>query len=89
MTRHEIPIAEAGLKNPRHFTDAGIKAGFRYHVWEAGIAAGATLTELQQLEDGKTFSQWFRASLIAWHRTHMQVEKHATDASIKKPKKGK
>jgi hypothetical protein len=89
VTRHEVPISEAGLKNPRHFTDAGIKAGWRYHLWEAAIAAGATLEELQKLEDGQTFSQRFKANLIGWHRNHMEVEKHATDASIKKPKKGR
>lgn len=67
--------------------DAGIKAGYRYHLWDAAIAAGATLKELQVLEDGQTFSQWFKASLIAWHRAHMAIEKHATDASIKKRRK--
>jgi hypothetical protein len=46
------------------------------------------LTELKELEDGDTFSKYFKASLITWHQAHMQVETHSADASVPK-RKGK
>jgi len=67
----------------------GIQAGLRYHLWEAAIAAGATLEELQQLDQGTIFAHPFKVALLAWHGLHQEVEKHGTDASIKKPKRGR
>lgn len=53
-----------------------------YRVWEAAIAAGATLEELQKLEDGR-YSRAFLVKLVAWYNSHQQVELHTEDAKAR------
>jgi hypothetical protein len=48
-----------------------------FPLWEAAIAAGATLDELQRLDD---YPKPFLAKLIAWHQKHNIVRTHEQDA---------
>ena len=50
-----------------------------YRVWEAAIAAGATLEELQKLEDGR-YSRAFLIKLVAWYNCRSMVDLHTEDA---------
>jgi hypothetical protein len=54
-----------------------------FSLWEAAIAAGATLDELARLED---YPKKFRAKLIAWHGFHKLTELHSQDAAAPKGK---
>ena len=53
-----------------------------YKVWEAAIAAGATLNELQKLEDGE-YTRSFLVKLVAWYNCRNMVELHTEDAKSK------
>lgn len=57
----------------------------RFAEWEAAIAAGATLEELNRLEAGY-YPTIFRARLIAWKKLHDLVLLHSEAASQPKPK---
>jgi len=46
-------------------------------LWEAAVAAGATLDELARLDQ---YPVQFQALLVAWHQKHMLVELHTADA---------
>jgi len=48
-----------------------------FPLWEAAIAAGATLDELNRLDD---YPARFQAKLIAWHQKHRIVLLHEQDA---------
>jgi hypothetical protein len=50
-----------------------------YNEWEAIIAAGATLDELQKWDAGG-YPISFKAKVIAWYNLHKLVELHASDA---------
>lgn len=50
-----------------------------FPLWEAATAAGASLDELEKLEDGG-YPVWFQAKLIAWHQLHRIVEQNKQDA---------
>jgi len=49
-----------------------------YPLWEAAIAAGATLDELAKLDK---YPSRFLAKLIAWHQKHRIVALHEQDAA--------
>jgi hypothetical protein len=51
-------------------------------LWEAAIAAGATLDELEKLDRGD-YTVGFQARLLAWHSVHNQVEMHKQDAAAR------
>lgn len=55
-----------------------------YSVFDAAIAAGATLDELSKLEK---YPKTFRAKLVAWFNYHNAIEMHSQDAANPKPKK--
>jgi len=48
-------------------------------LWEAAIAAGAGLDELEKLDRGG-YPVVFQARLIAWHQKHKIVRMHEQDA---------
>jgi hypothetical protein len=48
-------------------------------LWEAAIAAGSTLDELEKLSRGG-YPRQFEAKLIAWHQQHKIVSMHEQDA---------
>jgi hypothetical protein len=50
-----------------------------FPLWEAAIAAGATLDDLEKLDRGG-YQVDFQARLLAWHSIHNQVEMHRQDA---------
>jgi hypothetical protein len=59
-----------------------------FPVWDAAIAAGATLHELYLLDYGRplpvdgTFPQPFLGKVVAWHVLSRQVSLHSQDAQI-------
>jgi hypothetical protein len=50
-----------------------------YAVWDAAIAAGATLDELKLIDEGK-YPSWFLGKMIAWHISHKHIVSHGEDA---------
>jgi hypothetical protein len=67
----------------RSAVDPHISYSVHFSLWEAAIAAGATLDELARLED---YPKKFRAKLIAWHGFHKLTELHSQDAAAPKGK---
>jgi hypothetical protein len=55
--------------------------------WDAAIAAGATLTELHQWDNGVVFSNRFKAKVVAWHRLSSLIGTHVEDARARKMEK--
>jgi len=61
-----------------------------YAEFDAAIAAGATLTELQEWDRGKTFTIAFKEKIVAWHKLHNLIGAHSQDAArAKAAKQGK
>ena len=85
VRRYGIPIKEVYLKDA---VNPGITASMRYTIWEAAIAAGATLDELKMIDE---YPKRFLADLVAWHEAHKLVNLHgqsaAADAAKKRVKK--
>jgi hypothetical protein len=50
-----------------------------YRIWEAAIAAGATLDELAKLEEGK-YKRAFLTKLVAWYNMNTLIEVHTDEA---------
>jgi hypothetical protein len=59
-----------------------------FATWEAAIAAGASLDELQKMDRGG-YHPAFVAKLIAWHDMSRQIDNHIEDAKSRAIKKGK
>jgi hypothetical protein len=62
-----------------------------YIIWSAAIAAGATLDQLEKLEQGG-YSRAFLAKVVAWYNISRLIDLHANDAqneAIKKATKNK
>ena len=55
-------------------------------MWEAAIAAGASLIELELLDSGG-FPVRFQAKLMAWHALHQLVGLHKQDAAARAAEK--
>lgn len=84
MVRDGFPIETVSL---RHSVRTGVEFGnISYPLWDAAIAAGATLEELQRLDDG-VYSSRFQAKLVAWHKLHQLIELHSHDAAMRKAEK--
>lgn len=66
--------------------DAKISYSMEYAGWDAAIAAGATLTELERW-DRREFAKEFMAKVVAWHQNHIAIGNHLEDAA--RPKRGK
>ena len=88
VSRNGFPIEEVWLKD-------SVNTGIVYEtltfpLWEAAVAANATLDELERLDD---YPKTFLAKLIAWHQKHRIVQMHEQDAAARaaekrnKPKK--
>lgn len=75
MSRNGFPIEDVWLKD-------SVNTGIQYEtltfpLWEAAIAAGATLDELARLDQ---YPPRFLAKVIAWHQKHRIVKLHEQDA---------
>ena len=71
----------------RDSVNTGITYGsITYPLWEAAIAAGACLDELEKLDRGD-YPVKFQARLLAWHQKHMIVSANVQDAVSKASKK--
>lgn len=55
-------------------------------MWEAAVAAGATLDELCRLDDGG-YSKQFLVKLLAWKHTRDLVRIHSEDAVARAAKR--
>ena len=55
--------------------------------WEAAVAAGATLADLERWDAG-AFPREFKARVLAWHKLHGLIEAHVQDAARRAAKKG-
>lgn len=64
--------------------EAGISFSMEYLEWDAAIAAGATMDELESLPKR---SPAFRAKLIAWNEAHNLIAMHQDDAARQKAKR--
>jgi len=53
--------------------------------WQAAVAAGATLNELKDWDEGR-YSRMFMARVIAWYELHGAVQAHTESAQIKEEK---
>jgi hypothetical protein len=64
-----------------------IKHGVTYTMgfaeWEAAVAAGATLSDLERWDAGG-FPREFKARVLAWHKLHGLIEAHVAAAGRKK-----
>lgn len=82
VSRNGFPIEDVWLKD-------SVSTGIQYEtltfpLWEAAIAAGATLDELARLDE---FPTRFLAKLIAWHQKHKIVALHEQDAGARAAEK--
>lgn len=50
-----------------------------FAIWQAAVSAGATLDELQKLEDGG-YKRAFLAKLVAWYNMRNLIDLHTNDA---------
>jgi hypothetical protein len=82
VRRNGEPIKKLSIKGA---INSGITYSQSYQVFDAAIAAGATLNELKDLVGGK-YPNWFQAVLISWHDNHGAITMHQEEAS--RPKKG-
>jgi len=62
--------------------EVGIQHSISFALWEAAIAAGATLDELYRLENG-AYSGTFMAKLLVWHKYSRLISNHIEDAKAK------
>lgn len=64
----------------RDSIDTGIRFGnSTFPIFDAAVAAGATLDELEKLERGE-YSKQFLVVLLAWHEVKKTIELHVEDA---------
>ena len=70
----------------RDAIDPRINFSMGFLEWEAATAAGATLAELLDWENGVKFPKHFKARVVAWYQYHCLVKTHQEDAT--RPKKG-
>jgi len=82
VTRHGQPINDVYIKG----INSGINYNMSYAVWDAAIAAGASLKELQAIDEGE-YPSWFLGKIIAWHIASRQISNHQDDAVAKSMKK--
>jgi len=67
----------------RFGVDTGISFSTGYGEWEAAIAAGATLEELEKWDRG-LYPVGFKAKVVAWYGLHSLIELHSNDAVARK-----
>lgn len=77
MTRNGEPIATVGVKDS---IDPNISYSRGFGEWEAATAAGLDMWEWEN----NGYPRWFKARVIAWHRSHGLIELHTQDAVARK-----
>jgi hypothetical protein len=82
VTRHGEPIGQYYISDT---INPGIRYSDTYAVWDAAIAAGATLEELDRVQSGD-YSSKFLAHLIAWHAGYKGINSNVEDAKSKHAK---
>lgn len=80
VTRHGEPIQTHYLRDA---INPGINYSDTFAIWDAAIAAGATLDELQELHTGK-YSSRFLAHLVAWNALKNAINSNVEDAKSEK-----
>lgn len=78
VSRYGVPVEEYHVK---HSVATGISFGNNlFPLWDAAVAAGATLAELQELDEGGKFNGKFMAKVLAYKRIKDLIELHGADA---------
>ena len=84
IRRFGVPIRQVPVKGA---VSTGITTSLQFSLWDAAIAAGATLQELADIDK---FPKQFRAKIIAWYEGHQLIKLHQHAAAVKAAnKKGK
>ncbi|MBD3251180.1 hypothetical protein GF380_01775 [Candidatus Uhrbacteria bacterium] len=84
VKRYGYPIQDVGVKGA---VNTGITFdNYLYPLWDAAIDAGATLDELQSLDE---YPKRFQAQLIAWHQIKKLINLHTEEARQKAADKRK
>lgn len=83
MTRHGLEITEVRLKQT---LNVNIERSNELMLWEAAIAAGATLDELEKI-DNREYSKRFLSRLMVWYERHMLHKAHVSEAESEYIKK--
>ena len=90
MTKNGVPLQESHLK---FGINTGIKETPAMTEYSAVVAAGVDLWEWEQPwnpEEGRGFPSWFRANVLAWHRSHQLKETHSSDqVAVTQEREGK
>jgi len=76
VTRHNEPIRNVSIRDR---IDSGISYSMRFAEFDAAIAAGATLDELQKLYYGG-YPPKFMALVVVWHAMSSLINAHQQDA---------
>ncbi len=82
MTRHGEPIGQYYISDT---INPGIHYSDTYAIWDAAVAAGATLEELEKIQGGD-YSSKFLAQLIAWHAGYKGINSNVEDAKAQNSK---
>ena len=73
-----MPILAYGIK---HKVSTGIAYGSDlFPLWEAAIECGATLGELEQIDQGGRFTGKFLSKVVAFHQIRKAIELNVGDA---------
>ena len=71
----------------RHTIQTGIGFGdLSFPTWDAAINAGATLDELEKMDNGG-YKPMFVAKLVAWDTIKRHIQLHSQDAQITEQKR--
>ena len=77
VSRNGVPIDTYVIK---HSVQTGISFGSElFPLWDAVIAAGATLNELEKVDRGE-YKGKFLAKVMAWKRIKNFIDLHSSDA---------
>ena len=70
----------------KHGVDPDIGYSMDFAVFDAAVAAGATLSDLEKLDRGE-FPPKFVARVVAWKNLKDAIVSHSEDAAIEAAKK--
>lgn len=77
VQRNGLPIDTVAVRDS---VNTGISFGnLTFPLFDAAVAAGATLAELEKLECGE-YSKRFMVQLLAWHEIKQTISLHVEDA---------
>lgn len=81
--RHGVLIEQYPLRH--RGKSSGISHSGHFTEWQAGTAAGL---DMWKWENGE-YPARFKAKVIAWYESKVQIDLHVADANYVKPRAGK